>query len=94
MRNWPSQGLPGSSTNTIVFMMKIKIVYFLSLKKQTLQGHTLASCLLRLGLVCYFSSRCLSLGAPKQGSAEGHWLRHTPRDTQDHKKQLSLAVQA
>lgn len=33
MRNWPSQGPPGSSKNTIVFMMKIKIVYFLKFKK-------------------------------------------------------------
>lgn len=47
--DWPSQGPPGSSKNTIVFMMKIKIVYFLSLKKQTLQGHTLALCLLESG---------------------------------------------
>lgn len=79
MRNWPSQGLPGSSKNTIVFVMKIKIVYFLSLKKQTLQGHTLARCLLESGLVCCSSSRGLSLGAQKQGSAGGHWLRNTPR---------------
>lgn len=47
--DWPSQGPPGSSKNTIVFMMKIKIVYFLSLKKQTLQGHTLDLCLLESG---------------------------------------------
>ena len=45
----PSQGPPGSSKNTIVFMMKIKIVYFLSLKKQTFQGHSLALCLLESG---------------------------------------------
>lgn len=72
MRNWPSHRPPGSSKNTIVFVMKIKIVYFLSLKKQTLQGHTLALCLLESRLVCYSSSRCLSLGAQKQGSAGGH----------------------
>lgn len=78
MRNWPSLGPPGSPKNTIVFVMKIKIVYFLSLKKQTLQGHTLALCLLESGLVCYSSSRYLSLGTQKQGSAGGHWLRDTP----------------
>lgn len=33
MRNWPSQGPPGSSKSTIVFVMKIKIVYFLTFKK-------------------------------------------------------------
>lgn len=33
MRNWLSPGPPGSAKNTIVFVMKIKIVYFLGLKK-------------------------------------------------------------
>lgn len=34
MRSWPSQGPPGSFKNTIVFVMKIKIVYFLVKKSK------------------------------------------------------------
>ena len=86
MRRQPRQGPPGSPGNTIVFVMKIEIVYFLGLEKQTLQGHPLAPCLLESGLFAVLT--VLESGGPaarvSRGPALGTGLRSRLRGTCGH----------
>lgn len=78
-------------------MMKIKIVYFLSLKKQTLQGHTLDLCLLESGWFAIPPQGAWVWG-PRRVGQQGAiaWKmaeKYTQWDAQVLKKQLVLARQ-